>query len=130
RGTPAPNPFAPQGGALSMPLSPRQYAVQEVLRRQDRALPHLSGGHAPSVSSVYGSSTFSDVVMQAKLPKSVYNKLQDTIRRGQPLDKSIADVVAHAVKEWAIEKHTTHFCHWFQPMTGLTAEKHDSFLAF
>jgi glutamine synthetase type III len=89
-----------------MPLSARQFAVQEVLRRQDRALPHLGGGHAPSVSSVYGASTFSDSVMQAKLPKGVYNKLQDTIRRGQPLDKSIADVVAHAVKEWAIEKHT------------------------
>src|SRR5262245_54493829 len=113
-----------------MPHSARQWAIQDVLHRQDRVLPQLGGGQAPSVAAIFGESTFSSAVMQAKLPKSVYQKLQDTIRRGQPLDRTIADVVAHTVKEWAIEKHATPFCHWFQPMTGLTAEKHDSFLAF
>ena len=113
-----------------MPSSARQWAIQEVLRRQDRVVSQLGGGNTPAISAIYGENTFSAAVMQAKLPKNVYQKLQDTIRRGQPLDGSIADVVAHAVKEWAIEKHTTHFCHWFQPMTGLTAEKHDSFLSF
>ena len=115
---------------MSFASNPRRWAIREVLRRQDRVVPQLGGGNAPTVSSIYGENTFSAAVMQAKLPKPVYEKLQDTMRRGQQLDRSIADVVAHAVKEWALEKHTTHFCHWFQPMTGLTAEKHDSFLAF
>jgi glutamine synthetase len=110
--------------------SPRLWAIQEVLKRHDRALPHLSGSNMKTVSEIFGEKTFSTRCMQEKLPKPVYEKLQDTIRRGQKLDRSIADVVAHAVKEWALENGTTHFCHWFQPMTGLTAEKHDSFLTF
>ena len=115
---------------MSFASSPRLWAIREVLRRQDRAVPHLASDRSQSISAIFGENTFSAPVMQAKLPKPVYEKLQDTIRRGQRLDRTIADVVAHAVKEWALEKHTTHFTHWFQPMTGLTAEKHDSFLAF
>ena len=68
--------------------------------------------------------------MKQKLPKAVYQSLQETIRRGSKLDHSIANEVAHAVKEWALAKGASHFCHWFQPQTGLTAEKHDAFLTF
>jgi glutamine synthetase len=115
---------------MSFAPSPRQWAIQEVLHRQIRTVPQLAADRSQPISAIYGESTFSAAVMQAKLPKPVYEKLQDTIRRGQPLDRSIADVVAHAVKEWALQQHATHFTHWFQPMTGLTAEKHDSFLSF
>lgn len=110
--------------------SQRFWAIQEVARRQERTVSHLNGSSVKTISSIFGESTFNARVMQEKLPKTVCQKLEDTIRRGQQLDRSIADVVAHAVKEWAIEKGATHFCHWFQPMTGLTAEKHDSFLTF
>jgi glutamine synthetase len=120
----------PSGGFARMPTSARLWAIQEVLRRSDRVVPQLAGGQAPAVSAIFGESTFNAVAMQDKLPKNVFQALQDTVHRGLPLDPRIADVVAHAVKEWALEQHATHFCHWFQPMTGLTAEKHDSFLAF
>ncbi len=115
---------------MHCPSSPRLWAIQEVLRRQDRTLPVLNGTERKPISVIFGESTFNTRSMQEKLPKHIYEKLQDTIRRGQALDRSIADVVAHAIKEWAMEKGATHFCHWFQPMTGLTAEKHDSFLTF
>ncbi|MHB2148316.1 glutamine synthetase III family protein [Calditrichota bacterium LG25] len=75
----------------------------------------------------FGENTFNDRVMREKLPKDVYKKLIKTIKAGEKLDLSIANSVAHAMKEWAISKGVTHFTHWFQPQTGLTAEKHDSF---
>ncbi len=75
----------------------------------------------------FGENTFSERVMREKLPKDVYKKLIKTIKAGEKLDLSIANSVAHAMKEWAISKGVTHFTHWFQPQTGLTAEKHDSF---
>ena len=75
----------------------------------------------------FGENTFNDRVMREKLPKDVYKKLIKTIKSGEKLDLSIANSVAHAMKEWAISKGVTHFTHWFQPQTGLTAEKHDSF---
>ncbi len=75
----------------------------------------------------FGENTFNDRVMREKLPKDVYKKLIKTIKSGEKLDLSIANTVAHAMKEWAISKGVTHFTHWFQPQTGLTAEKHDSF---
>ncbi|NOX89035.1 MAG: glutamine synthetase type III, partial [Calditrichaeota bacterium] len=75
----------------------------------------------------FGENTFNDRVMREKLPKDVYKKLIKTIQTGEKLDLSIANAVAHAMKEWAISKGVTHFTHWFQPQTGLTAEKHDSF---
>ena len=82
-----------------------------------------------SVSEMFGKDVFNDAVMKDRLPKSVYKKLKKTIEDGAELDPSIADVVAHAMKDWAIEHGATHFTHWFQPMTGFTAEKHDSFIS-
>lgn len=82
-----------------------------------------------SVPELFGSNVFGDAVMRARLPKNVYKKLRETIDGGKELDASIADVVANAMKDWAIEKGATHYCHWFQPMTGITAEKHDSFIS-
>ena len=83
----------------------------------------------PSVTSMFGSNVFSDAVMRERLPKTIYKALKRTIDDGEPMDPSIANVVANAMKDWAIEKGATHFCHWFQPMTGMTAEKHDSFIS-
>jgi len=83
----------------------------------------------PSVPELFGSNVFNDGVMRARLPKNVYKKLRATIDGGKELDPTLADVVANAMKDWAIEKGATHFCHWFQPMTGITAEKHDSFIS-
>ncbi|WP_284694614.1 glutamine synthetase III [Geomonas sp. Red32] len=77
---------------------------------------------------IFGQNVFSQDVMRERLPKAVYKNLKKTIDEGLPLDPSIADVVATAMKEWAIERGATHFTHWFQPMTGVTAEKHDSFI--
>jgi glutamine synthetase len=81
------------------------------------------------VTEIFGSNVFNDVIMQQRLPKEIYRSLKKTIQGHQPLDPSTADVIANAMKDWAIEKGATHFCHWFQPMTGLTAEKHDSFIS-
>jgi glutamine synthetase len=75
----------------------------------------------------FGENVFSDLVQRQRLPKDVYKRLQETLRRGEPLDTSLADQVAIAMKDWAMEKGATHYTHWFQPLTGLTAEKHDSF---
>jgi glutamine synthetase len=79
-------------------------------------------------SEIFGSNVFNDAVMKDRLPKSVYKALQATIKQGKPLDPTIADSVALAMKDWAIEKGATHYAHVFYPLTGLTAEKHDSFL--
>ena len=85
-------------------------------------------GHM-NVVNIFGENVFNDSVMQARLPKKVYNELKRTIREGKELEPSIADVVAHEMKEWAIEKGATHYSHWFQPLTGATAEKHDAFIS-
>ncbi len=77
----------------------------------------------------FGENVFSDSVMKERLPKDVYEKLKLTIKEGKSLDSSIANTVADAMKEWAIEKGATHYTHWFQPLTGITAEKHDSFIS-
>jgi len=82
-----------------------------------------------SVADFFGCDVFNDAVMRERLPKSVYRKLVKTIEDGDDMDPEIADVVAHAMKEWAIERGATHFTHWFQPLTGVTAEKHDSFIS-
>ena len=81
-----------------------------------------------SVSEIFGENVFNDSVMQARLPKKVYKRLHEVIEGGQDLDLATADVVAHEMKEWAIEQGATHYTHWFQPLTGVTAEKHDSFI--
>ncbi len=78
--------------------------------------------------ALFGINVFSDEIMKDRLPENVYKALRNTIKKGAPLDPSIADVVAATMREWAMEHGATHFTHWFQPMTGLTAEKHDSFL--
>ncbi len=79
------------------------------------------------VGEVFGSLVFNDQVQQARLPKAVYRALRATIQNGHPLDASTADACASALKDWAIEQGASHYTHWFQPMTGITAEKHDSF---
>jgi glutamine synthetase len=81
------------------------------------------------IPNLFGSLVFNDSVMQAKLPKDIYKALKKTIAQGSHLELDIANVVANAMKDWAVEKGATHFTHWFQPMTGITAEKHDSFIA-
>jgi glutamine synthetase len=91
-----------------------------------------SGRRAPRTASpirtLFGTNVFSDEIMKARLPENVYKAIRNTIKKGAPLDSSIADVVAATMREWAMEHGATHYTHWFQPMTGLTAEKHDSFL--
>ncbi len=86
------------------------------------------GNKMIDVPEMFGSMVFNDAAMKAKLPKDVYLKLKDTIDQGAALDPTVADVVANAMMDWAMEKGATHFTHWFQPMTGVTAEKHDSFI--
>jgi glutamine synthetase len=80
-----------------------------------------------SVKDIFGARVFSDKVQQARLPKPVYKSLRDTMTRGTELDASTADAVASALKDWAVENGASHFTHWFQPLTGITAEKHDAF---
>ena len=82
-----------------------------------------------TVTEIFGSNVFNDAVMKERLPKETYKALQWTVTHGHHLDISIATVIANAMKDWAIEKGATHFTHWFQPMTGITAEKHDSFIS-
>ncbi len=82
-----------------------------------------------TVPEIFGSMVFNDDVMRARLPKDTYKSLRKTIQQGSPLELDVANVVANAMKDWAIEKGATHFTHWFQPLTGVTAEKHDSFIS-
>ena len=82
-----------------------------------------------TVPELFGSMVFNDRVMKERLPKDTYRALKRTMEIGKKLDPTVAGVVANAMKDWAIEKGATHFTHWFQPMTGITAEKHDSFIS-
>ena len=82
-----------------------------------------------NVADIFGENVFNDTVMQERLPKKVYKNLRKTIEEGKDLDLETADVIAHEMKEWAIEKGATHYTHWFLPLTGVTAEKHDSFVS-
>lgn len=81
-----------------------------------------------NIPEIFGENVFNDVVMRSSLPKEVYRSLRKTIDAGEPIDMSIADTVANAMKDWAVSKSATHYTHWFQPLTNLTAEKHDSFI--
>ena len=81
------------------------------------------------ISEIFGSMVFNDDVMRERLPREVYRSLTKTIATGRTIDPTIADVVANAMKDWAVEKGATHYTHWFQPLTGVTAEKHDAFLS-
>ncbi len=82
-----------------------------------------------NVSEIFGEDVFSDTVMKERLPKKIYEELRKTIDEGAELNAVVADVVANAMKDWAVEKGATHYTHWFQPLTGVTAEKHDSFIS-
>ncbi|MDD3587818.1 MAG: glutamine synthetase III, partial [Thermoguttaceae bacterium] len=80
------------------------------------------------LSTIFGKHVFNEKVQQQRLPPSVFRSLQETIKGGCPLDPSISETVASVMRDWAIERGATHFTHWFQPMTGSTAEKHDCFV--
>ena len=80
------------------------------------------------IPEIFGENVFNDVVMRSTLPHDVYKSLRKTIDAGEKIDMSIADSVANAMKDWALSKGATHYTHWFQPLTNLTAEKHDSFI--
>lgn len=102
---------------MTVPL--RNYNIREDSRMSEKI----------NVTAIFGENVFSDRVMKERLPKNVYKELHKTIDEGKELDLAVADVVAEAMKEWAIEKGATHYTHWFQPLTGVTAEKHDSFIS-
>src|SRR6185503_13546113 len=86
------------------------------------------GGDLPRATEAFGSLTFNDEVQKSRLTKPIYQALRRTISQGAPLEVAVADAVAAALKDWAVEHGATHYTHWFQPLTGTTAEKHDSFL--
>src|SRR5271154_3339603 len=108
------------------PTRARDFAIQAITSWP------TTGRRAPRtvspIRTLFGINVFSDEIMKARLPENIYKAIRNTIKKGAPLDPSIADVVAATMREWAMEHGATHFTHWFQPMTGLTAEKHDSFL--
>jgi glutamine synthetase len=108
-------------------MTPRAEAIRAIAARRT---PPTDSTRSTPTSDYFGVNTFSTREMREKLPAEVFEKLINAVRLGQKLDTDIAPVVAQAIKEWAIGKGATHFCHWFQPMTGLTAEKHDAFLTF
>jgi glutamine synthetase len=96
---------------------------------RDWSVTEAKQSRGPHATETFGSLVFNDQTQQARLPSSVYHALRRTITHGAPLDLSVADAVATAMKDWAVEHGATHYTHWFQPLTGITAEKHDSFLS-
>src|SRR5687768_15612894 len=90
--------------------------------KEPHAMPRAS---MESATSTFGADVFTERVMQQRLPKDVYKRLLRTINQGEPLDHDVADIVASAMKDWAVENGASHYTHWFQPLTGQTAEKHD-----
>ena len=119
---------------MTAPAHPsRKTSLRELASRLPKSPFGNNGdGHAATAptSSYFGINTFGARQMRDKLPKDVYAKLVAAIRHGKKLDLEIAPTVAQVIKEWAISRGVTHFTHWFQPQTGLTAEKHDAFLTF
>jgi len=115
----------PENGALGTASGARRAAVRQVAELAAEETPPNT--QRPDV--IFGRDVFSLRVMRQRLPKDVFRAVQRTIQFGERLDPSVADTVANAMKDWAIENGATHYTHWFQPLTGLTAEKHDSFLA-
>ncbi len=107
-------------------------AVQKAASRSIRTFsrPQDAQGRPVRVSTLFGSRTFNSERMRDRVPPEVFAKWVETVEHGRKLDRPVADAIAHAVKEWALEQGVSHFCHWFHPMTGSTAEKHDSFLWF
>jgi glutamine synthetase len=112
-------------------VSPRSSILKEITERDVRTPPAFAeNGSPPRTSEVFGINTFGVRQMRDKLPREVLAKLTAALRHGKKLDLDIAPRVAQAIKEWALERGATHYTHWFQPQTGLTAEKHDAFLSF
>ena len=91
-----------------------------------RTTPNASAARKPT--DEFGSRTFNEEVQRARLPKEVFRSLRRAIAHGETIDHSVADIIASALKDWAVEHGATHYTHWFQPLTGITAEKHDAFL--
>jgi glutamine synthetase len=110
--------------------SSRKAVIQEITKREVRSVSTAENGANQRTSENFGANTFGVRQMRDKLPRDTYAKLLDAVKHGQKLDAAIAPRVAQAIKEWAISHGATHFTHWFQPQTGLTAEKHDAFLSF
>ena len=104
-----------------------RYEVKKLILFKKGIVKHM--GELLNVADIFGEDVFNDKVMQERLPKKIYKDLKKTIEEGKELDLATADVIAHEMKEWAIEKGATHYTHWFQPLTGVTAEKHDSFIS-
>ncbi len=115
-----------------MSATARFEAVRAANTRKPRNTPRPVGqdGRPLSVAALFGLNTFSLTVMAEKLPRPIFQRVTACVKEGAALDQEVADSVAHAVKEWALENSCSHFTHWFQPMTGSTAEKHDAFLTF
>jgi len=103
-------------------------ATKNIIRWGTEARSAESSAARPKATEIYGSLTFSDDIQRQRLPRDVYRALRRTIAQGAPLDASAADIIAGAMKDWAIEHGATHYTHWFQPLTGITAEKHDAFI--
>ena len=104
----------------------RQTAISQVGRTRplDRNIDYTK----EPLQDIFGSLVFDEHAMRERLPKDVFKRLSATIRQGLPLEPHVADIVANSMKDWAVERGATHYTHWFQPMTGATAEKHDAFL--
>src|SRR5438105_13859479 len=112
-------------------ITPRKAILTEISTREPRVAPGFNHDGIPGRTAQYfGISTLVVRQLHDKLPKEVFASLAASIRHGKKLDLAIAPVVAPVIKEWAISRGVTHFTHWFQPQTGLTAEKHDAFLTF
>src|SRR5579871_4931155 len=113
-----------------MSANQRFDAIKLIDHREIRKfdLPVDAKGNPVKVSSYFGCNTFNFMQQKDKLPKDVYQKLLATVHSGKKLDADVANTIAHIIKDWALEHGVTHFCHWFQPQTGTTAEKHDALL--
>jgi glutamine synthetase len=112
-----------------MPTSTPRFDTLAAARNWTSTEPNGRNRERRTLEEIFGENTFGLQEMKARLPKEVFRRLMDTVERGAELDSSVADAVAVAMKEWALERGATHYSHWFQPLTGLTAEKHDSFIA-
>src|SRR5215212_4861109 len=127
----------PTSSTASPPVSTRKAALQAITAQRPTPLSltatgayHPAANGAKQISEYFGCNTFGVRQLRDKLPKDIYKKLLASIRHGKKLDVDIAPTVAQVIKEWATSRGATHFTHWFQPQTGLTAEKHDAFLSF
>src|SRR5580692_6505611 len=114
-------------GTASGHGSVRKAAINHILNREQQQNSHVDYTQTP-LAEIFGSNVFNRQTMRKLLPKAVYKALIRCMDFGEALDPSMADIVANAMKDWAVARGATHFTHWFMPMTGLTAEKHDSFL--